>query len=244
MEIITSLDNNHIKEISKLLQKKYRDEQNLFLVESYHLVEEAYKANLLKEVICVPESDPSYDTKTTYVSYDVLKKLTDTVTPQKIIGVVEKKKEEQVGNKVLILDNIQDPGNLGTLIRSSVAFNFDTVILSDDTVDIYNPKVIRSTEGMLFKINTIRKNLEEILPILKEDNYYIYGTKVTGGKTLKTINNNHDKFGIIIGNEGNGIKDTTSSLCDEFIYIPINKECESLNAGISGSIIMYELGDK
>jgi TrmH family RNA methyltransferase len=97
---------------------------------------------------------------------------------------------------------------------------------------------------MLFKINTIRKNLEEILPILKEDNYYIYGTKVTGGKTLKTINNNHDKFGIIIGNEGNGIKDTTSSLCDEFIYIPINKECESLNAGISGSIIMYELGDK
>lgn len=244
MEIITSLDNNHIKEISKLLQKKYRDEQNLFLVESYHLVEEAYKANLLKEVICVPESDPSYAIKTTYVSYDVLKKLTDTVTPQKIIGVVEKKKEEQVGNKVLILDNIQDPGNLGTLIRSSVAFNFDTVILSDDTVDIYNPKVIRSTEGMLFKINTIRKNLEEILPILKEDNYYIYGTKVTGGKTLKTINNNHDKFGIIIGNEGNGIKDTTSSLCDEFIYIPINKECESLNAGISGSIIMYELGDK
>ena len=244
MEIITSLDNNHIKEISKLLQKKYRDEQNLFLVESYHLVEEAYKANLLKEVICVPESDPSYGIKTTYVSYDVLKKLTDTVTPQKIIGVVEKKKEEQIGNKVLILDNIQDPGNLGTLIRSSVAFNFDTVILSDDTVDIYNPKVIRSTEGMLFKINTIRKNLEEILPVLKEDNYYIYGTKVTGGKTLKTINNNHDKFGIIIGNEGNGIKDTTSSLCDEFIYIPINKECESLNAGISGSIIMYELGDK
>jgi TrmH family RNA methyltransferase len=244
METITSLDNNHIKEVSKLLQKKYRDEQNLFLVESYHLVEEAYKANLLKEVICVPEADPSYDIKTTYVSYEVLKKLTDTVTPQKIIGVVEKKKEEQVGNKVLILDNIQDPGNLGTLIRSSVAFNFDTVILSDDTVDIYNPKVIRSTEGMLFKINTIRKNLEEILPILKEDNYYIYGTKVTGGKTLKSIENNHDKFGIIIGNEGNGIKDTTSSLCDEFIYIPINKECESLNAGISGSIIMYELGDK
>ena len=129
--LITSLNNEHIKELMKLKDKKYRDEKNLFLVDTKHLVMEAYKAGLLKELILHKDELYPLDANIVYVTNDILKKISQTATPSKIMGLVEKKEEEStIGERVLILDNIQDPGNLGTIIRSAVAFNIDTIILS------------------------------------------------------------------------------------------------------------------
>jgi len=243
MEIITSLTNNKIKNLSKLNQKKYRDEENIFLVEGYHLVEEAYKSNNLIEILKTEDFDCDIKIKTTIVTYDIIKKLSHTENPQKIIGVVNKIKEQPIGNKVLIVDELQDPGNLGTIIRSSVAFGIDTVILSENTVDLYNDKVIRSSEGMLFKINIIKKNTSEIIKELKQNNYQIFGTRVTNGQNIKDISI-PPKYAFIVGNEGNGVRKEVLDLCDKYIYIPISKECESLNVAIATSIILYELGVK
>ena len=156
------------------------------------------------------------------------------------MGICKKIEEKEIGKKLVILDGVQDPGNLGTIIRSSVAFNIDTIILSKTCVDLYNSKVLRATQGMIFNINIIERDLEEIIPKLKENNYKVYGTKVNGGKSLKDIEKT-DKFAIIMGNEGNGVKPEILDMCSDYIYIDMNKSCESLNVGVATSIILYEL---
>lgn len=235
--IITSLNNEKIKYLTKLNQKKYRNDT--FLVEGKHLVEEAYKKNLVKLLI-VLEDYKLDNVDTIKVSYDVMKKISLTDTPPKIMAEVIKKEDKKIGNKVIILDDITDPGNLGTIIRSAVAFNFDTVILSNNTTDLYNPKVIRATEGMLFNINIIRDNLLNIIPKLKEEKYFILGTKVTNGKDI-TKYRNINKIALIMGNETRGMNNDLDNLCDDYIYIKMNNKCESLNVGVSASILMYEL---
>ena len=158
--LITSLNNEHIKELIKLKDKKYRDQSGTFLVDTKNLVMEAYKAGLLKELILHKDEIYPLDMDITYVTNDILKKMSQTDTPSRVMGLVEKKKENNiVGERALILDNIQDPGNLGTIIRSAVAFNIDTIVLSDDTVDLYNPKVVRASQGMMFHVNIIRRNI-------------------------------------------------------------------------------------
>jgi len=159
----------------------------------------------------------------------------------KVITVAKKKSEEDIKGNVIILDNIQDPGNLGTIIRSMVAFGFETLIISDDSVDLYNEKVIRSTEGMIFKINILRRNLYEIIPSLKP-RYKIVGTDVVNGIDARCDKNKN--IAIIIGNEGKGIKKEIKNLCDYNYYISMSKECESLNAGVAASIIMHDLGGR
>lgn len=236
--VITSVSNNKIKELSKLNVTKYRKESDIFLVEGIHLVDEAYKSNLLKEIISLEEIS-NYNVPITIVNKDVMRKLSTLNTIPNIIGVVEKKNDKSVGNKILMLDDIQDPGNLGTIIRSAVAFNIDTIILSPNTVDLYNPKVIRATEGMLFNISIIECDLLKLIPKLKNIGYKIYSTNVTNGNDVKNIDFK-DKYAIIMGNEGNGVKDSVSKLCDEYIYIKMNANCESLNVGIATSIILYE----
>ena len=240
MEVITSLDNKRIKNISKLLVKKYRDEENKFLVEGEHLVEEAYKAGVLLEVVQTDDYTGNFSVYTTYVTYDVIKKLSNTQNPQRVIGVCKKIDEKEIGNKIVILEDLQDPGNLGTIIRSSVAFNVDTIVVSNNTVDIYNDKVLRSTEGMLFHINIVKKNIDTFIDDLHEDGYVVYGTKVDGGTSLKEVTKN-EKIAIVMGNEGAGVKDTTLDKCDSYLYIPMNSNCESLNVGVATSIILYEL---
>ena len=243
MEVISSLQNERIKNLSKLLNKKYRDLEGKFIVEGEHLVEEAYKSNKLLEIIKTEDYECDIDVPITLVTYDVIKKLSNTMNPQKIMGIVSKLDEREIGNKVLILDELQDPGNLGTIIRSSVAFNIDTIVLSENTVDLYNDKVIRSSEGMLFKINIIKRNVEELINKLKRENYKIYGTKVTDGNNLKNTEF-PSKLAFIVGNEGNGVRKEILNLCDEYIYIPMNDKCESLNVAIATSIILYEMGDQ
>ena len=239
--VYTSIENAKIKEIKKLNQKKYRDKTGLFLVEGEHLVLEAYKAGCLKEVLLEENTLFPIDVETSYVSNNILTYISELETPPGMIGVCQKKSfDNNFGSKILALDAIQDPGNLGTIIRSAVAFNIDTIILGKGTVDIYNSKVVRASQGMLFHINIVEDSLENIIPELKKSGCSIIGTKVTHGNSLKNIDK-LSKFVIIMGNEGNGMSDSVSELCDSFIYIDMNETCESLNVGVATSIILYEL---
>ncbi len=241
--IITSLNNPTIKEISKLKNKKYRDLTNTYLVEGDHLVEEAYKNNLLTKIILLEDTICNYDIEKIYVTKEVMKKLTELDTPNKIIGIVKKNTPLPIGNKILILDNIQDPGNLGTIIRSSVAFDIDTIVLSPNTVDIYNPKVIRSTQGMIFYTNIITLELKEFINEIKTKNYTIFGTNVRNGKNIKEITL-PEKFALVLGNEGQGVSKEIESLCDDNIYIKMSSKCESLNVSVATSILLYEVYNK
>lgn len=239
--LISNIQNSRIKEIKKLNQKKYRDKENLFIVEGEHLVLEAYKKGAIKELILEQDEIFPLDVPTLYVTNDIINYISELETPQNIMAVCHKLEEkEELGNRILMLDQIQDPGNLGTIIRSAVAFNIDTIILGENTVDLYNSKVIRASQGLMFHINIVKKDLLEIIPKLKEDNYKIMGTKVTHGNSLKSLAKN-SKFAIIMGNEGNGISEEVEEFCDEFVYIDMNPECESLNVGVATSIILYEL---
>lgn len=241
--LISSLDNQKIKDIKKLQTKKYREKTNLFLVEGEHLVLEAYKAGCLETLILKDGFEYNLDVNTISVTENVLKYISELDTPQPMMGVCHKKEISNAKGNIIILDNVQDPGNLGTIIRSAVAFNFDTIVLSNDSVDVYNSKVVRASQGLLFNVNIQIGDLTEIIPELKKDGYQIYGTKVTNGNDVKSIAKN-SLFAIIMGNEGNGMSDTVSELCDSFVYINMNDKCESLNVGVAASILMYELGSK
>lgn len=238
--LYSSIDNSKIKDLKKLHNKKYRDKKRLFLVEGRHLVLEAYKTGYLKELLLEENEILPLDVMTYYMTNNVKNYLSELETPTNVIGVCEKKEGIIKGNRIVYLDCIQDPGNLGTIIRSCVAFNVDTLVLSRDCVDLYNSKVIRASQGLVFHLNIVIADINEFGPKLKDENYKIYGTKVTHGKSLKTIEK-VSKFVIIMGNEGNGISELSSELCDEFIYIDMNDRCESLNVGVATSIILYEL---
>ena len=204
--IITSLDNDNVKKWKKLCKKKYRDEFGIYLVEGEHLVEEAYKSGVLDKVIVLGGEDYSYD-NISYVSYDVMKALSSLDTPNRIMGVCKKKESnELLGKRYLLLDGVQDPGNLGTIVRSAVAFNIDTIVLSNDTVDLYNPKVLRSTQGMIFHTNIIECDLIDVISKLHGKNITVYGTDVNNGIDARELSDLvKTSFALVMGNEGNGV---------------------------------------
>lgn len=240
--VITSINNDRVKDLVKLKNKKYRDINHIFFVEGKDLCDEAYKNGLLREIYILDGYSDIYDgIPYTFISLDVMKKISDLGSVTEYFGVCSKKAEGDIGNRILVLDDIQDPGNLGTIIRSSVAFNFDTIVLSPGTVDLYNPKVVRSTKGMIFNENIIVRDVASFLSQL--DDYVIYGTDVNDGVNIRD-EKIEDKVVIVIGNEGKGISNEVRKLCHKFLYIPMNDDCESLNAGISASIIMYEVNNK
>ena len=241
--MITSVLNSKIKETAKLNQKKFRDLTGKFLVEGDHLVEEAYKAGLLEELFVLEEHAYSYNVPTTVVSYEVLCKLSSVETPTDVIGICHKKNSSIEGEKLLLLDCIQDPGNLGTIIRSSVAFGVDTIVLSLDTVDLYNPKVIRSTQGMFFHTNVVVADLEDVIAECKSRGIVVYGTNVNGGVDVRSLKEEDKKsFALVMGNEGNGVSPSIAALCERNLYIPMNSLVESLNVGVATSILLYEMG--
>ena len=239
---ITSVNNERIKELVKLKEKKYRDKMGLFFIEGLDIIEEAYKNGLLKELYILDGYDSPYkDIPYTNVSYEVMKKISDMESVSEYYGVCKKIQEKELGKKIIILDGIQDPGNLGTIIRSAVAFNIDTVVLSRECVDLYNSKVLRSTKGMIFNKNVI---VRDIVPFIDSlDKYTIYGTSVTNGEDIKSIEL-PEYIALVIGNEGKGISQEVYDRCNKFIYIKMNDRCESLNAGVAASIIMYEVNNK
>ncbi len=234
--MIESVNNPKIKEYSKLQSKKYRDESGLFIVEGDHLVEEALKKTQAVEIYSL---DESY----TQVSESVMKKLSSLNTPPQVLAICKKLEEKEINGNILILDNLQDPGNLGTIIRSAVAFNIDTIIVSKDSVDFYNVKTLRASEGMVFNINIVVRDLSVVIPELISIGYKVFTTNVEKGTNLDLIDI-PENYAIVMGNEGNGVRKDIAELCNEAIYIPMNDTCESLNVAIATSIILYEFSRK
>lgn len=239
--LITSLDNDRIKGYIKLKDRKYRKKTNTFIVEGLHSVIEAYKCNLIVELILEKDEGLPFDAPHVFVTKEIINKISSLESPSSVMALCKMKEEkENLGNKILILENIQDPGNLGTIIRSAKAFNVDTIVLSPDTVDIYNPKVVRSTQGIMFHINFIVKDISQVVDMLKEKKIPVYGTNVENGRNVCTIKDK-DKFALIMGNEGTGLSKEIASMCDDFLYIDMNKKVESLNVAVATSILLYEM---
>ena len=231
---ITSLQNEHVKYWNSLKEKKVRDKERRFLIEGDHLINEAKRQNLIIETISVIDSTADY-----LVTENIMKKISSQTSISYNAAVVRFIPEDSISGNIIILDGIQDPGNLGTIIRSCIAFNFTTIILGDNSVDLYNPKVVRATEGMIFHINVLRRNLVEFIPTLKNLGYKIVGTDVINGVDIKNLK--HDDIALVLGSEGQGMSKSVRELCDEFVYINMNKSCESLNVGVAASILMYEV---
>ena len=224
---INSIHNKKIKILSKLLTKKGRVNSEYFLVEGKHLVDEAMSLGIAKEVF----STSGIGTK---VSKEVIKKLSDTETPQEIVAVVKKVKPKKISDKVLVLNNIQDPGNIGTLIRSAKAFGYETVITN--IKDIYNPKIIRSSQGAILSINILPMSSYKDL-----NNHQLIGTIVKGGKDIKEFKPDK-KHAIVLGNEAKGL--SIDEQKDMDVNVSIRANFESLNVAIAGSIIMNEYKEK
>ncbi|MFV8478835.1 TrmH family RNA methyltransferase [Mycoplasma sp. VS428] len=238
---ITSKSNPTIKELKKLQDKKYRAKEGKFLIEGYHLVQEALDAGLLLETF---ESNPEsikYP-NSTLVTSEIIKELSDTTTPQSIIGVCRLIPNGKIGFKVLFLDELQDPGNVGTIIRLAKSFDIDTVIVNK--FDYFNPKTIRSSQGAFFKTNLVAtKDGASLLSELKNQDYHIYATVLnTQAKKLNQVQFSYEKFVLVVGNEGNGVSPQVQGLSDEFIYIPIS--FESLNVACATAIVLDKIRNK
>ena len=245
MSSINTISNNRIKEIVKLHQKKHRDESGLFIVEGYKAVEELIRNNIdIKEIYALK----AFETETYTVKIideSIMKKISTTSSTCEILAVA-KKKEYKINdfikkNKLILLDSISDPGNLGTIIRSASAFGIDGIILYKNCVDMYSPKVIRSAAGNFFKIPVIIikdteeikgnfKNFEKIATALYEKNT----NSIQDCKNIK-------KYIIMFGSEANGLSNELIKISDKNIRLEMKNNVESLNLSVSASIIMYEL---
>ncbi len=233
--MITSLQNKTVKDLVALRNAKTRKEMKMFIVEGEHLVREAKNEGYLLKTYTI---DKKLDGE--LVSLDVMKKICQTNTPVTQIGVCKLLDKHEITNKVLVLDDIQDPGNLGTLMRSAKAFSFDTIFVSDKTCDIYNDKVIRSSQGSIFKLNFVFGDKVEFLKELSKT-HKIFNTNVNNGHDVKEVSK-HEKLALILGNEGNGVSKEINDLNFESLFIKMNN-MESLNVGVAGSILMYMLNN-
>ena len=233
--MVLSDNNQKIKDLIKLNMPKYRKELQMFIVEGPHLVNEAREANVLIESFSTVEKD-GYTT----ISAKAMKSISHTDTLVSEIGLCKMLNKNELSDKMLLLDGIQDPGNLGSLMRSAKAFGFNTIILGEGTCDIYNDKAIRASQGAIFKLNFRKEKLEEFIPNLND--YIVYGTNVKKGISVADCNKN-GKIALVLGNEGNGISDKVDSVIEKNIYIPL-ENIESLNVTVAGSILMYEFRGK
>lgn len=236
--MITSIQNETIKSLMKLKQKKYRDETGLFLVEGYHLVEEALKYQCAMKIITT--ENIQYDIETVQVSQNVMNKLAFTKTPQPVMALCQQLKTQDIlenGKRYLLLDRVQDPGNVGTIMRTALALGYDQVIMSKDCVDLYNDKVIRSTQGALFQMNVCVMDLVEGIVHLQKHGVNVYGTSLHQALSIDEYEK-QEKMAFVMGNEGQGISRTVLEACDHALYIPI-QSIESLNVAVASAIVMY-----
>lgn len=237
--MIDSVNNEKIIFYKKLREKKYILENNMFIVEGDHLVEEAYKSGRLLEVIMDSTCNIKLDVKTTLVSKKCMEKISLLKSVPNIMGVVKLVKNESIiGNKIVLLDNVQDPGNVGTIIRSALAFNVSTIVMSPDSVNIYNDKLIRSTEGTIFNMNIVVMPLSEAIEKIHQMGIKVYYADMYGSINLDDAD--IKDYALVLGSEGKGISDYIKELSDESINIPMNNLCESLNVSVTGGIIMYK----
>lgn len=248
---ITSTSNETIKYFISLNDKKTRMNAKRFIVEGYHLVNEASKTNLLEAIISTDEKElKKINNVRRYLVNDaIINKIATTKNPQNILGIV-KMLDHNITNllpiikgnktKLIMLDDVNDPGNLGTIIRTAAGLGYDGIIMSPNTVDLYNEKVIRSTQGVMFKIPIIKANLQEVIKMLKKEKVFCIGTALKNAKDVKHITKK-DKFAICLGNEAKGISKEVLDNMDENVKIAMNNDVESLNVSIAAGIIMYEM---
>lgn len=237
MEHIESLTNRNVIRWNKLHEKKGRDEAGRFLVEGDHLIAEALKAGVVETIITDDAAYASFP-HTVSVSSAVMKKLSRNVSTVHHMAVCRMLEHPVTGHhRLLLLDGIQDPGNLGTLIRTAVSFSFDGIFLSLDCCDVYNEKTIRSTQGALFQIPLVRMDLENLVPSLKQEGVVVYATALDASIPLSQIMPN-GKMALILGNEGQGVHPSLQQLADQRIRIEM-EGFESLNVAVAGGIVMY-----
>lgn len=250
--MISSKSNAKIKSVKKLISSsKERKAKGLFVIEGARLVKEAPEESV--EQLFVSESmeqsgefDLSLYKNVELVSDEVFRFLSDTVTPQGVLAVVRQPVWPMAGGifdqpcRLILLDDIQDPGNLGTILRTAEAAGIDMVIMSEGCADVFNPKVIRSTMGSIFRVPFVCDDLVSVIEVLKTEGVRIYGAALEGGTDYQSIDF-PDKTAIVIGNEGNGISGSILNAVNERIFIPMEGKVESLNAAVSAAILMFYL---
>ncbi|MDK6863142.1 TrmH family RNA methyltransferase [Nosocomiicoccus ampullae] len=234
--VITSKDNKRIKEIRKLLTKKGRTKAQQFLIEGEHLIEEAIQFGAHIEEIFVLETDTfNFDLKTTVVTKDIMSSLSKLVTPPGIIAVVRMETKSIESDRVLAIDGIQDPGNLGTLIRTADAFNFKRILIGKNTVDPYSDKVLRSSQGSHFHVS-----LEDVdlIEVMQNFNGTILTTDLSGESLTDKITD--EKIMIVLGNEGQGVSQEVLAVANYKVKIDMPGDAESLNVAVAGGILMHQ----
>jgi TrmH family RNA methyltransferase len=249
---ITSIHNPKIKLWSQLLTKRGREAQGKFILEGVHLVREALQANVELEVILFslekgyPSELPAEITvEIIGVSDAVLAKCSDTQTPQGIVGIALKpewSKEllwEQANGLVVVVDSIQDPGNLGTIIRSADAVGVTGVVLGRGTVDLYNPKTIRSTMGSLFHLPILEYDLHELLPLAREKGIELISASLQAEQSCYELDMTRATW-FIVGNEGSGVNTELEQYVSQQIIIPMRGKAESLNVAMAATVLLFE----
>lgn len=253
--MISSKDNEFIKYIKKLKDKKYRDMNKEFVIEGIKLIREAIeeKAEIKQIIICdncldsdIIPKELMYEIakyECVYVTESIFKVISDVNTPQGILAIIGRNAgEAQIDytqDIIVALDDIQDPGNLGTILRTVDSIGLNQILVSKGTADSYNPKVVRSTMGAIFRIKIIEcENLENTLKEVKKHKFKLVVTSLQTEKSLYDIN--FDKKLIVIGNEANGVEQKIQDLADEKIKIPMLGKTESLNASVATGIVLYE----
>lgn len=237
--IIESVSNQNFKFISKLKMRKYRDKENSFIIESRKLVDEAIASSAKIDFVFLRQG-VSFETgyKTLVFNEALFNKLSSMTSPDGIGAVIKKKEVREISSpKILLLDGINDPGNLGTMVRSAEAFGFIDVILLPGTVDLYNEKTLRASMGSVFRLNIQDMTYDDVKKL--KPSYKVLSADMDG---LDIRDYKKDsKIIIAIGNEANGLSQTMREITDDFIKIPMEGEIESLNAAIAASIIMNRL---
>ena len=250
MDIISSPKNEKIKDLVKLQTAKGRKKAGMYLLEGEHLVEEAIKERAqIKLIVVTGNRLEDYenllaqtDVQVLVVSQDVFHKLSMTETTQGILAVVEIVKQEILPHKghLIVLDAVQDPGNLGTIVRTADAAGFDAVILGTGTVDLYNDKVLRSMQGSHFHIPVFQANLQEYLPILKEKGVQVAVTALHRNSNDYSVLQGATDVAIFVGNEGQGVSNDVIEIADVVVTIPMFGKAESLNVAIASALLMYK----
>lgn len=253
MVIINSPQNPLIKEVKLLKKRNTREEKKQFIIEGIKFIEECIKEHHLPVKVIISEAFKNniirnFDKSSLHVVSDKLfKEISDTETPQGIMAVVSytPKTISDVINssnskKFLILDRIQDPGNMGTIIRSADAFGFSSIFCINGSVDVYNQKVLRSTMGSIFRVNIVQNvHSDDLFSKLSASGIVTYASTLDTSESI--LNTNFpDKFAVVIGNEANGVDEKIIKLCNSRLFIPMNSHTESLNAAVAASIIMFQ----
>lgn len=237
---ITSASNAKVKQWMKYKEKKHRDQEQCFLIEGEHLIEEAHRCGLVKTIILALEHQNPWPMYESYeVTSEIIKKLSDSKSGSYIMALCQFPQHPiTYGKRIVVLDDVQDPGNVGTMIRSALSFGYDMMLLSPQCVDVYNDKVIRSTQGALFHLPIIRGDIVSLVQELKTQGYSIYATSLHQATPLSSIQPQMP-HALIFGNEGKGVSDAVLACADEKVIIEM-ETFESLNVAVAAAICMYE----